>query len=307
MRKRGSLPESLELLLDTMCNTFGGIMFIAIALIIISQLVTKMQKTMTPDEINRVNMERAEERIKTLQQEILKLEEDAVQARANVKSSSPESKKVIQSLAEFGKQNLAYVRDLKFTAIQIASAKELHKRLNEELLALQKQLQDKSAHIKESKDHLEKKKQQLQKKIAALQQELDKVQPRQLRFAKETNTQLTPYWILIQDNEIFRMSSGNGFSDEVRIKHINRKAFTVTLLRGKGVYLGKNPADTLNYLFRHFNQNLKFVSIVSDTNSFSTIFCLKEYFRTKGIKSTWSIDPEYRFYISENVQYKASD
>ena len=29
---KNSLPESMDLLLDTMCNTFGGVMFIAIAL-----------------------------------------------------------------------------------------------------------------------------------------------------------------------------------------------------------------------------------------------------------------------------------
>ena len=40
MSRKNKLPDSLELLLDTMCNTFGAIMFIAISLVIISQITT---------------------------------------------------------------------------------------------------------------------------------------------------------------------------------------------------------------------------------------------------------------------------
>ena len=39
---RQSLPESLELLLDTMCNTFGGVMFIAISMVITLMLCQDM-------------------------------------------------------------------------------------------------------------------------------------------------------------------------------------------------------------------------------------------------------------------------
>ena len=48
-----NLPDSLELLLDTMCNTFGGIMFIAISLVVLSQLVTQQQKAMSEEDISK--------------------------------------------------------------------------------------------------------------------------------------------------------------------------------------------------------------------------------------------------------------
>ena len=51
MARKNHLPDSLELLLDTMCNTFGAIMFIAISIVVISQLSTKAIKEKVPVEI----------------------------------------------------------------------------------------------------------------------------------------------------------------------------------------------------------------------------------------------------------------
>ena len=54
MRKRRNTEDdsSLELLLDTMCNTFGGVMFIAIMLfVIISNLVQAQVTTPVQDPV----------------------------------------------------------------------------------------------------------------------------------------------------------------------------------------------------------------------------------------------------------------
>ena len=42
MSARNSLPDSLELLLDTMCNTFGGVMFITLSLALLLCLSNKL-------------------------------------------------------------------------------------------------------------------------------------------------------------------------------------------------------------------------------------------------------------------------
>ena len=52
---RRSLPESLELLLDTMCNTFGGVMFIAISMVITLML---SQQKLTPEKQREEEMRR---------------------------------------------------------------------------------------------------------------------------------------------------------------------------------------------------------------------------------------------------------
>lgn len=44
-RRKNSPSSSLELLLDTMCNTFGGVMFIAISLTVIASMMTPQAST----------------------------------------------------------------------------------------------------------------------------------------------------------------------------------------------------------------------------------------------------------------------
>ena len=47
MRRRPRIEEeesSLELLLDTMCNTFGGVMFIAISIFVIISGMTQIEQ-----------------------------------------------------------------------------------------------------------------------------------------------------------------------------------------------------------------------------------------------------------------------
>ena len=96
-RAKKELPESLELLLDTMCNTFGGIMFIALALIIISQLVTKQLKEMTPEEIDRKRIEQLNASIKELEAEVKKLRaENADKAVAKYNVSAEQKQLIVK-------------------------------------------------------------------------------------------------------------------------------------------------------------------------------------------------------------------
>ena len=54
-RRRARLPDSLELLLDTICNTFGGVLFIAILVVILLQVTGQSSaqpaSAPTPDEL----------------------------------------------------------------------------------------------------------------------------------------------------------------------------------------------------------------------------------------------------------------
>ena len=43
MSKSREPESSLELLLDTMCNTFGGVMFIAIALVVVLSMMSHIE------------------------------------------------------------------------------------------------------------------------------------------------------------------------------------------------------------------------------------------------------------------------
>ena len=68
------LPDSLELLLDTMCNTFGGVMFITISMVLMVSAVSRMLSEASPQELDRQVLEEERRRIAALEQEIGRME-----------------------------------------------------------------------------------------------------------------------------------------------------------------------------------------------------------------------------------------
>lgn len=54
MSRRKSEDSSLELLLDTMCNTFGGVMFIAILLSVMVSIRGHQQNEPVPDQSEKI-------------------------------------------------------------------------------------------------------------------------------------------------------------------------------------------------------------------------------------------------------------
>jgi len=70
-KKKREGDSSLELLLDTMCNTFGGVMFIAIALVVIMAMLGKVEKQLD-SEAERAELQK---KIEELKQELKRTQE----------------------------------------------------------------------------------------------------------------------------------------------------------------------------------------------------------------------------------------
>ena len=75
MRRRREDASSLELLLDTMCNTFGGVMFIAISLVVVISMVRSASRALE---------ENVPRKLEQLQQELARLEREAAESRESV-------------------------------------------------------------------------------------------------------------------------------------------------------------------------------------------------------------------------------
>src|SRR5574344_1164286 len=126
-RKKCSLPDSLELLLDTMCNTFGGIMFIAISLIIISQLITKTLRSATPEEIDEKNIRRMEKHISGLQDEILTLKKRVQAIPVEEDGGNSERTALLKELSQLRNQVLEAQDGNNRCEVKILAAQELLK------------------------------------------------------------------------------------------------------------------------------------------------------------------------------------
>ena len=157
-RRRRKEESSLEMLLDTMCNTFGGVMFIAISLLVILSIMTKD----IPVEEEVTDMEKLQQEIISLQKvydelvKELQLKADEIKLRRNSDADSKyqELLLLIQLVKETrAKADAARLADKTLTAA-LQKLNKLHDELKEtaqlqelELEKLQKELLEKQEKL----------------------------------------------------------------------------------------------------------------------------------------------------------------
>jgi hypothetical protein len=91
-RRRSSQHDSLELLLDTICNTFGGVLFIAILVVLLLQQTgtspasaTVAAKPLTNEEIQSLTI-----RMETVAEQLIRMQQNRESQDAIVQSFAPD-------------------------------------------------------------------------------------------------------------------------------------------------------------------------------------------------------------------------
>lgn len=106
-RRRSSNQDSLELLLDTICNTFGGVLFIAILVVLLLQQTGKAPASAQPASIrlSAVEMQTLTARIASVADELDRLRQNRDSQDALVRSFAPEEvKELLTTRSELTRQ-----------------------------------------------------------------------------------------------------------------------------------------------------------------------------------------------------------
>lgn len=310
MSKKNSLPDSLELLLDTMCNTFGGIMFIAISLIIISSMVSKNVLSLLPEEIDAAAIKKFEAESEEIRRRIDELQkEEAELVQTQLKNLSPERQKIVQDIALLRQKN----RDLKKTL----EDQDLERRILEERNAAEEQsLKDKrkktqaeeaqvKAKLRRAMNELAEQKRRTEK----IQKEFDTYVPREMTFSMEEATSKEPYFIGVTDGKLFHMGTNRSFgTDEVTVdRNEALNMMTVKLRPGKGISVGRGDDRILGDFFRKISSDHYFIFFSVGRNSFSEFYKTKQYLRRKGFQVYWIYNPDFQFSRGTGTSYRASE
>lgn len=305
MKKKRTLPESLELLLDTMCNTFGGIIFIAISLIVMSQLVSKTVQKASTEELSGQIENRLKIRIRILQQEISALKNRIEAESLKRFPVTDEKKELIRKLREIRKTARNLRGQIEETDMKTAFLREKLKRLQKEIRSDEKHLQEKESEYVYKRSELNKIQKMYKKQLDSLKNQLEKIQPRTFRFAADENTFQRPYFVLVYSGKIYRFGdSRSPLAEEV--KFVRMGDSNVQLIPLKGTGLSATPEMELNHLFYTVDSKEYFIYLSTDLNSYSTLLTARRYFREKGYKVHWEINPEFKFVLSSSVRYQAS-
>ncbi len=197
MKKNHETESSLELLLDTMCNTFGGVMFIAIALIVVLSISSKI---ITPEteETKEISPQRLEE----LQAELEKL-----------KKSSVTHEKLLDVQQDDLSSDL--LKDVAILEAQMQEQEETLKEKQKELQEAQKKQTTAQNAVEQARQEVQQNRQLTQEEIARkekledqikhLQEELKKVVTGHIAFKTLAATDKDPYFLIVYKNRIWRI------------------------------------------------------------------------------------------------------
>ena len=307
MSKKNNLPESLELLLDTMCNTFGAIMFIAISLVVISQIVTKIVLEKQPQKINEAILEKMRNEVCTLEKSIVDLENEQAK-KALITLGLPKDKRDVaekllalktenqKSILELKEQQFAQkVEGKKLEELQLetmsnkAEVRQIEIECKEKERALAQMLLSQQQNKEELSMNIE----QVQQEITALNKHAAKKPPVMLTFSMEEDTSgLEQYVICLKKGRLYREKKGEviGVRDTMYEGHLRFK--------GQGNRFSEEDSQELARLLSGLTRN-HFANVFCDEASYASLVALRKFIRSQGIKMHIIQTEEFVFALGE--------
>ena len=285
---KDNLPESLELLLDTMCNTFGGIMFIALSLVIISQLVTDKIVSEAPEKVDQEEIEVLERSVAVLQTESVENQQKIQSFNDAQQRITPELKKLIEQIKQTKLINLEAKVISENLSEQLKKKREEEKELKKEIASLKQQKKRNAARTEQEKKEMERELANKTKELENLEKSLASTKSKTVTFSMEEETYMLPYVVIIKKNSIYRM--GSDWQNPVSDVTVSLDGKKLIIVPGSGTAPGNSPEVTLEKLFGQINRSSYFIWLISDEYSFQTLKTTREFLRKQGFKVRWDIN-----------------
>jgi hypothetical protein len=197
--------DSLDLLLDTMCNLFGGIVFVAllVALLAGDDAGKKVNPSRSPsqDLLEReiANLEEEEQSLKQI------LEEETKQSATKATTEDQAAVKTLKTELEALRQALALASEDK------SKEQDLGQFL-QEAKARKANLETENIRLENQKKSLLEEKERLAKRMADLKKRGEEAVEEKIqgfRFPRERASAKKPYWILLSGDEVFPVKNAD--------------------------------------------------------------------------------------------------
>jgi hypothetical protein len=276
LRRTQSESDSLELLLDTMCNTFGGIMFIAISLLIISSFVSKNTSPITTEDSRAIQCE-----IARLTSEI-----HAIRTKKTLKLSIKKGlehspcENLRRKCGVLNKENNASKKTMFELNTQIKKLDAKKEKLKNSNYAQQTKISNNLRTTSKIKAKLKK----LKKKYRNLQNSESITENRKFVFSKLKTTTKRPIWCILSNNLLYRIESqGRMLVDDVEKIDNEDGGVRFKPIKGRGVR--KNEFD--DYL-ASLNKNRRYLALFVYPDSYASMVNLEKKMRKNRISFNWN-------------------
>lgn len=108
MKSENNVNSSLELLLDTICNTFGGILFISMLVIIMTNVTSRQASLNPPSEFSQAELLEVERELESSRRQLMTLQKSLVQQAAIARQVvDPDARELAQRVTALKQQRTA--------------------------------------------------------------------------------------------------------------------------------------------------------------------------------------------------------
>ena len=306
MSGKNKLPDSLELLLDTMCNTFGAIMFIAISLVVISQMTTKVIKDKKPPEITEDQMNRMREKVDALVKEVREAEVTQAKNALSASGMSASKKDKIGRLLDLKSKNQGGLLDnARQRAQNAANASKLDSEnqklagmqsegniLASEVASAKKSVEQMKNAIQDKRKDLENQRRQLANMVDELNGKKANMPKQTLTFSMETEiTSEKQYVICLKNRRLYRMDS-NEVTAIQDSEHTGHFSFSGS----SGNVVSSNASGRVARLLAGVNRN-RYVTVFCDSQSYPILVEIRKFSRNRGVKMSFIHTEDFSFYM----------
>ena len=288
---KGAESDSLELLLDTMCNTFGGIIFLAFSVSLMLFSSKQFQETQPAEIVNEAEHTALQQEVQENRNKVKKLESmNQQQARQFKKMKSA------SQLNQDGVKKLE--KTLRKTNTEIDTLAKENKELEQKIKDDKQQIKDVKKtvqNIHRTIDYLKEKERKLEEEVAELK---EKMPPKEkISFTRVTKTSLTPYWIFIDNGKIYPLGTSATDNEYVGTT-VSGKVIRITLKRG--IPISKPVSGELISYISGINRYYYFCKFVIKPDSFQDFVVLRRYLRSMKYNVNFTVTTDFTLYYGGN-------
>ena len=286
------LPEqsdSLEMLLDTMCNTFGGIILIALMISLIAKDAEPAKELTDAEvvakELQERKLQQAKEELKQAQMFNQKLAAQLGDpGRAEQIKLLERREDVADSFEEMKKELQEAQQKLVETAESIKQMEQMKKDRSAENVMMARQAEEEKKRSQDLAAELE----DVQKRLT---REMDN-RVRRLRLPREHQTSKEPVEIIVRYGRVYPVQryargASSGFnSGAIQLKNVGDELRELAPVPGKGV----DPANSIRVLVDYYKQLPRNSYLVFRVygDSFGQFNISKEAASRMGIELSWA-------------------
>ena len=317
--------NSLEYLLDTMCNTFGGVMFIAIALVVVLSYIPDLMEKSGPSKSATGDVKKIRGEIQKLNMKLSEFRQSrSIKEKAMEKYKNNPNLPLLRNLLELKESNSDLARKNMEFMTQVQTVKIENKIAREELETAELELEKIKKELEELSEENRKKKESLKNEIDIVKKDLEQFKnKRKIVLQKMKSTRKIPFLVIFSGKDIYPVSdkkndfiysidkdSGKYFfnlSPSVECRFEERKK-QMTFAPKKGV----SNADATDSAFRNIMDGIpaqrRFIWAFVKKDSFDIFIKFKDYIRENGYSIYWIPvvdDSEFVIWITDTAKYEA--